>query len=214
MFCSGNCRYILPTRAKGAVDGSATAAFATVVHAMAAAVPYGYANPPRPVGGYGNYGNPQQNPALLAAMINAQNGFVPPPPPGVFMMQPQQQPVRKPPGNPLIKKKEPAVATKITGDPKNLVLPAKRRQEIASKYMQRLEEEARLRKEEEGEDDSPAAQAAKRSPEEQLEHEATVAAMRKEIASIALHREVLDKREQKLYKRLAEMGEEMEDPLS
>ena len=113
--------------------------------------------------------------------------------------------------NPLIKKKEPAVATKITGDPKNLVLPAKRRQEIASKYMQRLEEEARLRKEEEGEDDSPAAQAAKRSPEEQLEHEATVAAMRKEIASIALHREVLDKREQKLYKRLAEMGEEMED---
>ena len=44
---------------------------------MAAAVPYGYANPPRPVGGYGNYGNPQQNPALLAAMINAQNPWGP-----------------------------------------------------------------------------------------------------------------------------------------
>jgi hypothetical protein len=60
----------------------------------------------------------------------------------------------------------------------------------------------------------PEEQAAPRPDEEQLEHDATVRALRHELQSTAIHMRTLEVRRTKLQARLLAMGEDPTEVLS
>jgi len=94
---------------------------------------------------------------------------------------------------------------KITGHAP--VLPARRKAEFA-RWREEQEQQQRRQQRRNGEfieeeEDAPPP----RTPNSQREYDATVAALRKELASTEIHMATLQARQQNLMKRLAEMGE-------
>ena len=98
------------------------------------------------------------------------------------------------------------ITEKITGNAP--VLPAKRRAEFQAQLAQRQIEEEMLRRQMHPEEFADEQEVPKRSAEEQIEYDATVAAIRHELASTDIHMATLEARRTKLVARLAAMGEE------
>ena len=105
------------------------------------------------------------------------------------------------------KRDDAELTPKITGY--NPVLPARRRAEMAEREKEEVWREQQQQQQQLYQ--QPVERyytgAARLSSEEQLEHDATVSALRSELASTAIHMGVLEARRTKLMGRLTKMGE-------
>ena len=87
------------------------------------------------------------------------------------------------------------------------VLPARRRMEIAEFFNRRQhQEQAQMAAVHRAQYPELAAPVPVRNPEEEREYNANVNALRRELASIEIHRATLDARAQSLHRRLVSMG--------
>lgn len=91
------------------------------------------------------------------------------------------------------------------------ILPARRKAEFRARQAeQQRQEQMRAHMQHGGGAQAAEPEMPMRSPEEQREYDATVQALRQELASTQIHMATLEQRQERLRRRLADMGESAE----